>query len=261
MSIQTHTTFSNEKVEIKLTGFNTTITIIETTKLHKNLNNEAIYLLFNQKNLLSIGNKTLIRQHADSSFTQLIEVTSFNDIELIYLERFLQNLAIENGIGLADISEQIIPDNIQKNMIDLTTSILLVLEKFGYIFKPIKPKPTKARHKWTTEVSKIEFFINTRNSKATVMWVKRNQMLIKKGAIMMKEAPLNKDGSVGFSAKMGDKIRSEHQSQFNKFLTTEDISLKSVNEVGLFLYFGGTNSWLEMIDSNGKTLNEWTVAE
>ncbi|MEG2708985.1 MAG: hypothetical protein RR968_07605, partial [Vagococcus sp.] len=113
----------------------------------------------------------------------------------------------------------------------------------------------------TKEVSEMDFFIDTRDSLATVRWIKRNQMLIKKGATMMAVAPLNKDGSVGFSAKMGDKIRSENSDKFKNFVTTEDILLKSVNEVGLFLYFAGTNSWLEMIDQNGKTLNEWTVVD
>lgn len=95
--------------------------------------------------------------------------------------------------------------------------MLLILEKMGYPLQAVekkKSKPAKARHKWTKEVSEKEFFIDTRSSKATVMWIKRNQMLIKKGATMMKEAPLNKDGSVGFSAKMGDKIRSENLDKF-----------------------------------------------
>lgn len=41
----------------------------------------------------------------------------------------------------------------------------------------------------------------------------------------------------------------------------EDIVLKSVNEVGLFFYFVGINSWLELVDENGKILNEWIVVE
>lgn len=53
----------------------------------------------------------------------------------------------------------------------------------------------------------------------------------------------------------------KRKGRFKDFVTTEDIVLKSVNEVGLFLYFAGTNSWLELVDENGKTLNEWTVVE
>ena len=36
-------------------------------------------------------------------------------------------------------------------------------------------------------------------------------MLIKAGATMMPEAPLNKDGSVGFSARFGEKLRDERK--------------------------------------------------
>lgn len=145
-----------------------------------------------------------------------------------------------------------------------------MLQAFGYTLNPerrpetkteSKPKSVKARHRWSKVVSEIEFFIDTRESKATVLWQKRNEMLLKAGAQMMPSAPLNKDGSLGFAAKMGEKIRADHASQVKDFKTTEDIVLKSVNEIGLFLYFGGTNSWLEMVDKDGKTINEWTVVD
>jgi hypothetical protein len=42
-------------------------------------------------------------------------------------------------------------------------------------------------------------------------------------------------------------------------VTTEDVVLKSVNEVGHFLYYAGTNSWLVLKDKDGKTIDEWTV--
>ena len=74
----------------------------------------------------------------------------------------------------------------------------------------------------------------------------------------MEEAPLNKDGSVSYAAKYGDKLRADHQEKISGNKTTADIILKSVNEVSLFLYFGGTNSWLEILDENGKSLDEWT---
>jgi hypothetical protein len=47
----------------------------------------------------------------------------------------------------------------------------------------------------------------------------------------------------------------------DQFITTEEITLKSVNEVGLFLYFGGTNSWLQLQDPDGKTIHDWTVVQ
>jgi len=42
---------------------------------------------------------------------------------------------------------------------------------------------------------------------------------------------------------------------------TADVKLRSVNEVGTFLYFAGTNSWLQLKSPEGKTLNELTVVK
>ena len=63
---------------------------------------------------------------------------------------------------------------------------------------------------------------------------KRNEMLIKAGATMMPEAPLNKDGSVGFSARFGEKLRDERKGQFKDFVTTEDIVLKALMKSACF---------------------------
>ncbi|WP_301452404.1 hypothetical protein [Bifidobacterium mongoliense] len=35
--------------------------------------------------------------------------------------------------------------------------------------------------------------------------------------------------------------------------------LRSVNEVGLFLYYGRTNGWLVLRDGDGRTIHDWTV--
>ncbi|MGL5042103.1 MAG: hypothetical protein ACRC6X_03240 [Culicoidibacterales bacterium] len=61
--------------------------------------------------------------------------------------------------------------------------------------------------------------------------------------------------------KMGRKLRQDNEDALNSFETTADIRLKSVNEVGLFLYFGCLNSWLKLKDSSGKTIDEWTRVE
>ncbi|MFT8359111.1 hypothetical protein [Bifidobacterium aquikefiri] len=123
-----------------------------------------------------------------------------------------------------------------------------------------KPKShAKARHRWSKEVSALDFHINHEGVQANVRWVARNQMLIRKGASMVANPPLNKDGSLGFSARFSEQLRLEHAGQFKDFVTTEDIIVRSVNEVGLFLYFGGTNSWLVLKDDEGKTIHDWTV--
>ena len=92
-----------------------------------------------------------------------------------------------------------------------------------------------------------------------VIWQKRNEMLLKAGAKLTKEIPLNKDGSIGFSARLAEKLRADHADQISNFVTTEDLVFKSVNEIGMFLYYAGTNGWLVLKDENGKTIDEYSV--
>lgn len=264
MTIKTNVTFSKNTTIITTTDNALTISIKQTKSIPKKMANTSLFFLYADKQLIFIGKEKALTALKFPIFTDLIEVSTEQDIELDYIERLFVNHALEAGIELISGSELIIPQNILNQLDDLKEQTLLIFKNMNYSFEKIenkKSKPAKARHKWTKEVSEKELYIDTRESKACVMWIKRNQMLIKKGATMMEKAPLNKDGSVGFSAKMGDKIRTDHQEQFDNFVTTEDIILKSVNEVGLFLYFAGTNSWLEMLDTEGKTLNEWTVVE
>lgn len=120
-------------------------------------------------------------------------------------------------------------------------------------------KTGKARHRWSKEVADIDFFVDYGGAKATVRWISRNEMLIKKGAVLRRDTPLLKDGSLGFVAKFTLMLRQMHADAIKDFFTTKDIILKSVNEVGNFLYFAGTNSWLVLKDKNGKTINDYTV--
>ena len=120
-------------------------------------------------------------------------------------------------------------------------------------------KPGKVTHRWSKKVSEIDFFVDHNGSKATVRWQKRNEMLIKKGAVLMKEAPLLKDGTLGFAAKYTMQLRSMYADKIKDFVTTDDVILKSVNEVGHFLYFAGINSWLVLKDKDGKTINDYTA--
>ncbi len=146
----------------------------------------------------------------------------------------------------------------QVEMYDYLANLLLLLEKFGFTFTQKKRTSTKNQHRWKKALSEIEFFVDDFKSQATVIWQKRNEFLIKKGAHLRPSYPLNKDGSVGLDARMGTQLRDEQKSNIQNFTTTEDIILKSVNEVGLFLYFGGTNSWLVLRDNNGQTIDEWS---
>ena len=119
----------------------------------------------------------------------------------------------------------------------------------------------KVSHKWSKEVSVIDFYVDYNDSKAVVRWQKRNEILIKKGAVLKPDVPLLKDGTMGFADKYTLQLRSMNEDKIKDFVTTDDIILKSVNEVGHFLYFAGTNSWLILKDKNGKTINEYTTVD
>lgn len=136
-----------------------------------------------------------------------------------------------------------------------------ILATFGYENEKVKTKPAKAQHRWNKKVSEIPFYIDYNDAKGEVVWQKRNEMLLKAGAKLKQEMPLNKDGSVGFSARLTEKLRADHADQISDFTTTEDIVLKSVNEVGIFLYYAGTNGWLVLKDKAGKTIDEYTVVK
>jgi len=44
-------------------------------------------------------------------------------------------------------------------------------------------------------------------------------------------------------------------------MTTEDIVFPSPNELGIFLRFGGANTWTGLKDKDGKSLHDWTIVE
>lgn len=140
-------------------------------------------------------------------------------------------------------------------------TILPLLKAFGLQVTKIKKVSAKPRHKYSKSLAEIPFTIDYLGSKATVYWIKRNEFVIKAGATLVAEAPLTRAGVIGFAGKFGLQLRQEHQAQIKDNVLIEDISLRSVNEVGTFLYFAGTNSWLQLKSPEGKTLNELTVVK
>lgn len=196
------------------------------------------------------------------NWDRLILFTVPSSLEMRYVLRGFINATLQNEVKLPRrFKEEPIPSNMQKLITEFVQRQIFIINRFGrdhLLVKAPKRKPAKTQHRWSAAVSVVPFYVETPDSKAEIQWIKRNEMVIRAGATMKKEAPLNKDSSLGFSAKMGQKVRDDHQDAFENYVTKKDITLKSVNEVSLFLYFAGTNSWLKFKDADGKTIDEWT---
>jgi hypothetical protein len=239
-----------------------TLTIQKTVTTGIESSSDRVSFFFKDQQLVGISFDTSTQPQ---NFDTIATLTPSANIEPNYLVQILIDHLAGKDIALPQIDKPVNRLSPEQTYLYETyfMNIAQILQAFGYQLlaeTPVKQKKTaKARHKWSKAVSQVAFHVNFRNSTAVVFWQKRTELLLKAGAIMLPEPPLNKDGSLGFAAKMGEKLREEHQHQFKQFVTTEDIVFKSVNEVGLFLYFGGTNSWLELQDQQGKSLEDWTI--
>jgi hypothetical protein len=119
----------------------------------------------------------------------------------------------------------------------------------------------KDTHKWSKEISEIEFTFSDWGSFGKVFWQKRKELLLKSGAKLTPDPQLNKDGTINFSAKVGKALRADHADKIKNDVTTEDIIFPSPNELGIFLRYGGENTWISLKDKDGKTLNDWSVVK
>lgn len=190
----------------------------------------------------------------------LVNISVPWEVEGSDLAQLMLDVWQENALKTAGLFEtQKIASNHFPTVSEQQKELFAILAAFGYENQKIKAKPAKAQHRWNKKVSEISFYVDHKDSKAEVIWQKRNEMLVKAGAKLTREIPLKKDGSIGFDGRFGEKLRADHAKQFSEFTTTEDIIFKSVNETGLFLYFGGTNGWLVLKDKDGKTIDEYTV--
>ncbi|MBL1229104.1 DUF4357 domain-containing protein [Enterococcus sp. BWB1-3] len=263
MEVNLKVKINEKKINIQFEDREGEINIIDAEDKSINLAHPAVYFLLKDNKVNYIGKVSESYTLDSSNFNKIIVITPPWEIEPLYLEQLFLTEAKENKLKLVDpVTEEVkVPANQKKAVTEYKNEVLLILEKFGYSLQVKKAKPAKASHRWTKAVSQIEFYVDSRESKATVLWQKRNEMVIKAGAILKPEGRLNKDGSIGMDMKFGDKLRDDHKEAIKDFKTTEDVVLKSVNEAGLFLYYGGTNGWLEMKDSSGKTIDEWTKVD
>ena len=114
------------------------------------------------------------------------------------------------------------------------------------------------KHRWTKEISDIEFTFTDSGSEGKVVWQRRNELLLKAGAKLAPDPQLNNDGSLNYSAKVANAFRAERADSIKDGVTTEDLIFKSPNELGIFLRYGGADTWKGLIDKDGKSLQDWS---
>ena len=240
-----------------------TIQIFEGNNNRFKLNTGEIFILTKkaQINLIAAD----INLIPNIEFDKIIIIDpQIYDLETAHLVQYLTETAQESGIKLAATAESItLPKNIYNACAKVSSEILTVLEPFGFKFAKKKAFSAKAQHRWKKAISEIEFHIDKDGVTGTVIWQKSTEMRLLKGAKLLPDelAPRRADGTLGFTAKFSLNLREENKNKFNAetWTTTDDITLRSVNEIGHFLYFAGTNSWLEMFDKDGRSIHELTV--
>jgi hypothetical protein len=218
------------------------------------LENTVFFLVKNNSIIAIMTDASL---DVTQSHDRIISITPSWEIQAPYLAHYYQE-----KFGFSKKAGESIPGEQRELVAACAKNFDLLLDKLGYVKSPHSlqsEKKTKPRHQWKKELKDRPFYLDYQGSKATVYWQKRNEMRIEKGAKLAEEVPYNKDGSLGFSARLGEKIRQDHQEAIKDHYTIEEVILKSVNEVGLFLYYGGTNGWLQLKDQAGQTLHELTV--
>ena len=249
-------TFASDRGEIQL--------LPATTKMKATTESPKIfvYLKAQQPTLITqtaVNQKLITEYQAD----QLLLITPPWELEIPYLIAMLHQTWTDNGLKVATLTENAskVPANQQKTLSDYQEELFLVLKALGIHTEKVRHKPAKAQHRWNKAVSTISFFIDHEGATGEAQWQKRNEMLLKKGAQLKMNPPLKKDGSIGFDVRFAEKLRGDLAAKISGDRTTEDIVLKSVNELGLFLYYGGTNGWLVLKDQAGKTIDEYTVVK
>lgn len=220
------------------------------------IKSDAIFIIMDNQRLVGLSIDNLDNFDDTNNFIEILVPDNIIAADFFYfLTLEMDQAGYEMNVGykmtISQASEQVYEKYWQ--------TILPLLRAFGMQVVQIKKAPVKPRHKFVSGLAEVPFSINYKGSKATVYWLKRNEFVIKAGANLLEKAPLTKAGLIGFAGKFGLRLREEHAEQIKDNVLIEDVKLRSVNEVGTFLYFAGTNSWLQLKSPDGKTLNELTV--
>lgn len=219
----------------------------------------SIFILMRNKQVVGMSLGSLNNTDDDTKFLEILVPENLKASDFFYC--MTKELEVSGYKLNADYEIDISEKNLNECQ-NYWQTTLPVLMAFGLtLTKPVPMKKGKPRHKFSKKLAETPFTVDYQGSQATVYWVKAGQFIVKKGAKLVKNPPLTKAGIVGFAGRFGLQLRQEHEKEISDDMLIDDVTLRSVNEVGTFLYFAGTNSWLQLKDPDGKTLNELTIVK
>lgn len=249
--------FSKETITLKLAGNG-------IVRYHANepkqIESKSIFIILNRQRVVGLSFGSIENDAAGKNiYLELIVPETIVPAEFFYfLTLEMDKAGYEMNVGY---SMSVSPASMKKFQ-KYWRTILPLLQAFGLqLAKQTKRSAAKPRHKFDPKLVDQPFSIDYKGSQATVYWKKRNEFVIKKGATLVENAPLTKAGVIGFAGKFGLRLRDEHAAAIENSRLIEDVTLRSVNEVGTFLYFAGTNSWLQLKSPDNKTLHDLTVVK
>lgn len=251
----------DDKTEIKLPEEDGTIVIYPQSELPDQLAEASTAVFVKGSIPVAVGVGGVSIREIKEDFDSLVLIQTPWEIQPEYLAGKLIETWEAGGLSVAKLFSEKTPANQAKALTEYTGKLLTIFKTFGFSNVLPKKKPAKAQHRWNKEVSKVTFYIDYSDAKGEAVWQKRNELMLKKGAKLKSEVPLNKDGSVGYSARLTEKLRDDSADKIRDFVTTDDIIFKSVNELGIFLYYAGTNGWLVLKDEEGRTIDDYTVVK
>ncbi|MFC6176969.1 hypothetical protein ACFQAV_08960 [Companilactobacillus huachuanensis] len=247
--------FSDNKITLKLNDLG--IINYYLTKPDE-IDEESIFIIMKEQLVIGMSYGNLDNLDDTENFIELVVPENIIPADFFYfLTVEMEQAGYEINVGY----KMTISPESAKVYANYWERIMPLLKAFGLQISKPKKLAAKPRHKYSASLAEIPFSIDYMGSKATVYWTKRNELVIKAGANLVAEAPLTKSGVIGFAGKFGLRLRDEQAAQIENNILIADVKLRSVNEVGTFLYFAGTNSWLQLKSPEGKTLNELTVVK
>jgi len=113
------------------------------------------------------------------------------------------------------------------------------------------------KHRWPKEIATIEFTFDEWGAHGVAVFQKAHELKLYAGATLQMTPEMNQDGTKNYSARFCETLRAEHADAICGNQTIKDIIFKSPNEFGIFLRYGGANTWLSLKDAHGKTLNDY----